>query len=568
MAEEQPGICPNCEIRRGPVGEACPEPGCDRKACHFIPRDWYEAARSFATRRQKPLDALLGRYLDRYLLAGKIGEGGMGAVYLAIQKPLGREVALKVISGLELTQTTIARFEREARAISVLDHPNIVKLHDYGVGKLEFRVPYMALEYVRHGRTLRHALQRMRRETGGPIPGQVVTAIFGQVLHGLGAAHDLGIIHRDMKPDNVMIAPVRGNPYMVKLLDFGLAKAMAEVSGFDGEVSRTGQFLGTPYYMAPEQAPRRGRPKVDGRTDLYAVAVMLFEVFTGVRPFDGETALEVLIKKSDPAFRPMDLPEVRPLPRGLRAFLEKGLSASPEARFQSTGEMLDALGKAMSGRTPTAVGPLPAAHGSSQDQPATPPSPPPEPGGAGGLDPTQQIEEAAEVGFLNMRASPLVAEDALPSQDSRSTLDARPIRSGKWLVWVLGPVLGLATVGVLYLALSNGVKKTPLAAPEPANAIAPSVPDVSEAKLDASPSDTYVAAPDPSPAAEPSAPPSHESTEAQPATTTTPAAGENIESAPKTTKKAPVAPPKRHKRRPSTKPKKPDSAPGRGFKLL
>ena len=135
MAPDLTGICPNCEARRGPVGEACPEAICGSKGYRFIPLAWYQPAKEFAARKQRPMDPLLGRSIERYLLIGKLGEGGMGAVYVALQRPLNREVALKVISGLEMTEATIARFEREARAVSILDHPNIVKLYDYGVGE-------------------------------------------------------------------------------------------------------------------------------------------------------------------------------------------------------------------------------------------------------------------------------------------------------------------------------------------------------------------------------------------------------------------------------------------------
>lgn len=376
MPPSPTGICPNCGKRTGPVAERCPGEVCRDKGYSFIPRAWYDSAREFSRRKQRPLDPLLGRSIDRYLLVGNLGEGGMGAVYVALQRPLNREVAMKLISGLEITETAIARFEREARAISVLDHPNIVKLYDYGVGQLEFQVPYMALEYVKHGRTLRRAFAQMREESGGaPIPGEVVLSIFRQVLHALHAAHQVGIIHRDMKPDNVMLAPVAGNPYFVKVLDFGLAKALADISGFDGTVSRTGQFLGTPVYMAPEQASRKGQPLADHRADLYAVAVMLYEIFTGVRPFDGETIIEVLAKKVDPDYDPLSFPQARRLPQPLRAFLRRGMAADPRGRFQSAEEMLSALEHALSGRLATAVGLQAGRFGSSEDRPSTPASP-------------------------------------------------------------------------------------------------------------------------------------------------------------------------------------------------
>ncbi len=438
MADTRSGICPHCERRFGPVGGVCPGEDCRPRGYHFIPQAWHQAARDFAHKKGRTLDPLLGRRLERYLLAGKLGEGGMGAVYLAYQQPLHREVAVKVVSGLELTGTTRARFEREARAISVLDHPNIVRLYDYGIAQLEFEVPFMALEYVKHGRTLSRVLGDLAHESGGRIPADVVLSIFEQVLNALAAAHDLGIVHRDMKPDNVMLCRVHGNPHFVKVLDFGLAKAVQEVSGFDGDVSSTGQFLGTPYYMAPEQVSRSGGPRVDARTDLYAVAVMLFEIFAGVRPFEGGTPLEVMIRKTAKEYWPLDLPAGRALPRPLRDFLSRGLQPRQEDRFRDAGEMLEALHAAVSGRTMTAVGPDWKRAGSSEDRPATPPSP----AGAAADEegPTRPIPHA----FVPV-------QDAAAGVGS-TTLPARA--RARWWPYVAAPLVATVLVGGLWWAVS------------------------------------------------------------------------------------------------------------------
>lgn len=379
MAPEAPGICPNCERHRGAVGSPCPTEVCHNKNYHLIPVAWFEAARQLAVRKHRPMDPLLGRYINRYLLAGKLGEGGMGAVYVGIQRPLDREVAVKLISGVDVSGGAISRFEREARAIGLLDHPNIVKLFDYGVGNLGFQVPYMALEYVRHGRTLRQVFTRVKEESGGTVPVTLVLQVFRQILNALASAHEIGLVHRDMKPDNVLIVPVAGNPYFVKVLDFGLAKAVSEVTGFDGDISRTGLVLGTPCYMAPEQAHISGRRfPVDGRADLYSVAVMLYEVFTGIRPFNGESALAILASKSDPNHRPMEFPEALALPASLRTFLQRGMSDQATDRFSDAFEMLAALEQVLSTRGLKAMGPAAGDAGSSQERPATPPSPAPE----------------------------------------------------------------------------------------------------------------------------------------------------------------------------------------------
>ena len=469
MAGAPQGICANCELHQGGVGEPCPEPGCARKGYAYIPRAWFDAAKAFAARRQRPMDPLLGRAIDRYLLAGKLGEGGMGAVYLGIQRPLNREVALKVISGMEVTPATVGRFEREARAISALDHPNIVKLYDYGISNLEFQVPYMALEYVRHGRTLRHALATLGQETAGRISSQVVLTVFQQVLHALGAAHDLGIVHRDMKPDNVMLAPVRGNPYFVKVLDFGLAKAVVDVSGFDGTMSRTGQFLGTPCYMAPEQALAKGRAEVDCRADLYAVAVMIFEVFAGVRPYEGETPLEVVAKKFDKNYRPLDFPEAVALPRPLRQFLATGMEADAAARFQSATEMLEGFELALSGRTTTAVGLQAKAASSTHDRPATPASPAVEVE----VPPTPTARLGVPTPDSGSVDAPEAEDDGDPAAPADGAASAFAPRGRLWHLW-WGLVVGGLIVGGFLAALLLVSHSAPTTqAPAPVETAAP-----------------------------------------------------------------------------------------------
>jgi serine/threonine protein kinase len=313
-----------------------------KKAYHCIPILWYDAAKAYSARKGKPIDPLVGRMLERYLLAGNIGEGGMGSVYVAIQKPLFREVALKLIGDLDLNRHSVGRFEREARAVSALDHPNIVKIHDYGVGELDKKIPYMALEYLRHGRTLRKAFTSLN--TAGKVDGALVLLIFRQILNALGAAHAVGIVHRDVKPENVMIVPVHGDPNLVKVLDFGLARMDSDESSFEGDSIAAGRLAGTPYYMAPEQIPRKGvSGEIDGRADLYAVGVMLYEIMTGTRPFDGDSALAVLARKLDPSFDAMGLPATKVLSKGVRGFLTKALAMAPDERYSTASEMLLAL---------------------------------------------------------------------------------------------------------------------------------------------------------------------------------------------------------------------------------
>ncbi|MBM4398265.1 MAG: serine/threonine protein kinase [Deltaproteobacteria bacterium] len=420
MLDEAKGICPNCEKHTGPLGQPCPSEACTARKYHFVPMKWFDAAKAYAERKRKALDPLLGRRIDRYLLAGKVGEGGMGSVYLALQEPLNREVALKLISGVETGAQMIARFEREARAISALDHPNIVKLYDYGVGDLGFQVPFMAIEYIRRGRTLRRVLAQVREEGSGGAAAPMVGAIFQQILNALGAAHAVGIVHRDMKPENVMVAAVYGNPHLVKVLDFGLARSVSDgVAGgnLDSDLSAPGQILGTLHYMAPEQAQTGTRLiEVDGRADLYAVGVMLFEVFCGARPFEGGSPLEILARKVDPAFDAMTLPAARSLPKPLREVLFRSMHKDPDARYPTAADMLGALEHALAGRITTIIGFV--IDGASASEPIPTPDLDPEARSLFAAIPPPSPSEGR-------RGSPPDALDG-PGEDEDGTVLARP----------------------------------------------------------------------------------------------------------------------------------------------
>jgi serine/threonine protein kinase len=342
------GICPNCESKEGEVAQLCCEPLCAKKGFHLVEAGFFGKAKEEARKFQRPVDPFVGRAIDKYVLVGKLGEGGMGAVFVALQKPLMREVALKIISGIEVTETVSARFEREARAISFLDHPNIVKLFDFGVGGFDFQVPYMAIEYVKDGITL-DTLWKGIRKTGQQLPFSAVRHVFNQILNALQAAHKIGIVHRDIKPENVMTKEVEGDPYFVKLLDFGLAKAVEEFKGFEAELSQAGAIMGTPYYMAPEQIFADDRHPVDHRADLYAVTVLLYEAILGERPFTGTSLKEILGQKVNVNFNPLDKPVADGLPESLREFMQIGMSHDANVRFESATEMRDALQEVLDG---------------------------------------------------------------------------------------------------------------------------------------------------------------------------------------------------------------------------
>ncbi len=230
-------------------------------------------------------DKLLGELLGgRFLVLKKIGAGGMGAVYRARQEGMDRDVAVKVLLG-DLTEndTVLRRFTLEALAVSRLKHPNTIQIFDYGTTPQGN--PYIAMEML-EGSTLHDVLRKER-----PLPIRRALRIMAQVAASLGEAHSKGIVHRDLKPENIFLIDVSGNPDFVKVLDFGVAK-MADAKDEKGTLTQAGSIFGTPRYMSPEQCSAQ---PVDHRSDLYALGVILFEMVTGVPPFNSDQPLTLLL---------------------------------------------------------------------------------------------------------------------------------------------------------------------------------------------------------------------------------------------------------------------------------
>jgi len=265
------------------------------------------------------------RYIGKYRVKGELGRGGMGAVYLAEQPGLGREVAIKeLIPSAASDPTALKRFLQEAQVMARTSHPNLVQVHDM---ELMGNVNYLVLEFVR-GRSLRDWLIK------SAIPPPQVFAVMHGVLQALDYAHRHAIVHRDMKPENVLIS----DEGMVKVADFGIAR-LTDDSAVGGTATKTGTTVGTPQYMSPEQV---ASSKVDGRSDLYSAGIMLYELVTGQPPFtasesDGPFTLMAKHVQAPPkppsVFRPGLNPE-------LEEIILKALSKRPEDRFQ-TGQEFD-----------------------------------------------------------------------------------------------------------------------------------------------------------------------------------------------------------------------------------
>ena len=257
--------------------------------------------------------------VGRYEITGELGRGAMGVVYKAMDPTIGRTVALKTmrldVHGLD-AQEMVRRFQNEARAAGVLNHPNIVTIYDAGEHDGIF---YIAMEFI-EGTTLHELLTEQR-----VLPTEEVIGITRQICRGLDYAHSNGIIHRDVKPANIMIT-ANGT---VKIMDFGIAKS-------GGQVTNTGQVLGTPNYMAPEQV--KGRP-LDGRSDLFSLSVILYEMLTGEKPFVGQNVTTIIYKiVNETPITPRDL-DVTVHP-GLSAIVTKALAKAPDDRYQNGADLI------------------------------------------------------------------------------------------------------------------------------------------------------------------------------------------------------------------------------------
>lgn len=277
-------------------------------------------------------DALIGQVIDgRYKIFKKLGEGGMGEVYAAEHVHIDKRFAIKLLkSEIVSNQEAVTRFQQEARSSSSIKHRNIIAIEDFG--KLADGRIYMCMELL-NGQALNDLIQ-------SPQPLDRLLNILIQTGHGLAAAHARNIVHRDMKPENIFVT-FQNNEDIPKILDFGIAK----VAGNEGQnnLTRTGTIFGTPFYMAPEQA--LGNP-VDARTDIYAMGVIMYEVFAGSLPFQGESFMGILTQHitTDPEHVASRAAKAnRPLPPGLAEIIMACLQKNPAQRFGTMDELVNAL---------------------------------------------------------------------------------------------------------------------------------------------------------------------------------------------------------------------------------
>jgi serine/threonine-protein kinase len=286
----------------------------------------------------------VGQAIGNYRITAKLGEGGMGVVFLAEHPVIGRRAALKAIHPeFASNAEVVGRFVNEARAISQIGHDHIVEVTDFGRGPQgDF---YFIMEYLQ-GESLADVIARE-----APLAPERALSIAAQVADALGASHAHGVIHRDLKPENVFLTTRGHRRDFVKVVDFGIAELVSD-AGARARRAAGGPVAGTPYYMSPEQC--QGLPELDGRADVYALGVMLFEMLTGKLPFGGDTVNEILrkhVSMPPPSARSI----VRGLPEGVDAVLQRALAKDPAYRFATMEDLRAALVAPAGGAVPNVV---------------------------------------------------------------------------------------------------------------------------------------------------------------------------------------------------------------------
>ena len=306
--------------------------GLDPTGEHYDPSEDEPATKLVAplSKKKKKVDPLLGTVIGgRYRIQSKLGQGGMGVVYKGRQEAVERDVAIKILlHALVEDETLVQRFHLEARAASRLSHPNTITIYDFGQHE---ELLYIAMEYL-DGQPLNEPLKQ------GPMPPARVLHIIMQTLRSLSEAHKKGIVHRDIKPDNIYLTEMGGVQDFVKVLDFGVAKI--KTTG-EKTLTKAGMIFGTPKYMSPEQARSQN---LDARSDVYAIGVMMYQMLMGRVPFDADDHVTILLKHvTEP---PPPFEGVRSdlhVPKEFQDVVFRAMEKDVKNRYQSADEMLMAL---------------------------------------------------------------------------------------------------------------------------------------------------------------------------------------------------------------------------------
>jgi len=303
--------CPKCGIEYPDANTLCPSDG---------------------VALEKTDDAVLGKTLiGKYRVDEKLSEGGMGAVYRGTHVLMDKTVAIKVLRpSLAADEKIVARFSREARAASKISHPNAIAVTD--IGESEDGIVFLVMEFLA-GKTLKDVIR-----DEGPMSLERTVAIMKQVGDALKAAHDQGVVHRDLKSDNIMLISTPGEH--AKVLDFGIAKIIEPEGEPNPDLTAPNLVIGTPQYMSPEQCSQSSH--IDSRSDIYSFGIILYEMLVGHVPFAGESATMVMLKHlQDPV--PSVLAERNDIPASIDKIISRALAKAPDNRYQSITDLLEDL---------------------------------------------------------------------------------------------------------------------------------------------------------------------------------------------------------------------------------
>jgi len=294
---------------------------------------------------EQTTDTLIGTTLaGKYRIEEKLSEGGMGAVYRGTHVLMDKTVAVKVLRpSLAADEKIVARFSREARAASRISHPHALSVTDFG--EAENGVVFLVMEYL-SGQTLKEVIRE-----GGPMALSRVVEIVKQVGAALDAAHEQGVVHRDLKSDNIMLVNTTAGDY-AKVLDFGIAKIKEREGEYDPGLTAPDLVIGTPQYMSPEQCSQA--PDIDARADIYSLGVILYEMLVGHVPFNGPSPTSIMLKHlQEPA--PSVLEERDDLPPAVSMIVTRAMAKLPENRYQTAGELVEDLMIAAEAPSPNAA---------------------------------------------------------------------------------------------------------------------------------------------------------------------------------------------------------------------
>lgn len=325
-------FCSRCGTQVQQGGKFCPSCGLDLVAATT---GGGTAATQTAPAEQSEFDIVKEALSNEYELIKELGRGGMAIVFKARDKSLDREVAIKVLPfSLAFDKDFVERFQREAKTSAKLEHPNIIPI--YRVGRTE-KIIYFVMKFLR-GTSLSDAIEKQ-----GPLPPAKIRQLLAEAARALHYAHQHGIVHRDIKPDNIMFDEL-GHAIVT---DFGIAKAASGT-----KLTGTGMSIGTPHYMSPEQA--RAQP-LDGRSDIYSLGVVAYQCLTGAVPFDGEDSFSIGYKH---IMEDLPQPQLRGGDqRDLFEVIRRMMAKSPDERFQSA----ELLAQVLDGKAPLPSGPMGAA---------------------------------------------------------------------------------------------------------------------------------------------------------------------------------------------------------------